>query len=461
MPEKNRFPAVLQPIPILEAGARTGVSTDDPRAGIGIGASGDPMYTLQSGKQHAVAFSVALRGREGGATAELGDDLAGTLRASGGGGDKPHVLAFSCKDYGGDASLDIAPTMRAMGHSGSHANAGGQLAVLPFNTTTQITSPQNGANPQWGDPCFSLAAGNHPPAVCVTGDKTHALTAEGFDASEDGTGRGNPIVAYSEMAVRRLMPVEAERLQGFPTVVKLDGAEMTRDEVIVAALVNGDILVNFETGKVYGTRGSSGVALSVPRELGCRHPSGYMVANISANGSKKQVRLHRVVWIAAFGVPGSHQIVAHKNNKKDDNRLDNLKLLTPQQNSTEAAQDGLYAFDDSLLTKLTYQMRHELWHDYHSGGGSYSVMMEKYGISKSRVGQIVNESGWTFVPYGKRMAADGPRYKQLGNSWAVNCVAWIGKRIDDELRTISAYPVETALGIVWTTDAEIAWMTCP
>lgn len=39
------------------------------------------------------ALSVALRGREGGGTAELGDDLATCLRASTGGGDKPHVLA--------------------------------------------------------------------------------------------------------------------------------------------------------------------------------------------------------------------------------------------------------------------------------------------------------------------------------------------------------------------------------
>lgn len=47
-----------------------------------------------------VAYSVALRGREGGATAELGDDLAGCLRASSGGGDKPHVLAFQSSQSG-------------------------------------------------------------------------------------------------------------------------------------------------------------------------------------------------------------------------------------------------------------------------------------------------------------------------------------------------------------------------
>jgi DNA (cytosine-5)-methyltransferase 1 len=74
----------------------------------------------------------------------------------------------------------------------------------------------------------------------------HTLTANGFDASEDGTGRGTPLVPYSlavagdistgrdvaqtiraangqpgtvadvEMTVRRLTPVECERLQGFP-----------------------------------------------------------------------------------------------------------------------------------------------------------------------------------------------------------------------------------------------------
>ena len=38
-------------------------------------------------------------------------------------------VAFSCKDYGADASEDVAPTLRAMGHDESHPNAGGQLAV--------------------------------------------------------------------------------------------------------------------------------------------------------------------------------------------------------------------------------------------------------------------------------------------------------------------------------------------
>lgn len=43
---------------------------------------------------------------------------------------------------------------------------------------------------------------------------THALTGEGFDASEDGTGRGVPLTVSN--GVRRLTPTECERLQAFP-----------------------------------------------------------------------------------------------------------------------------------------------------------------------------------------------------------------------------------------------------
>ena len=38
--------------------------------------------------------------------------------------------------------------------------------------------------------------------------------------------------------------------------------------------------------------------------------------------------------------------------------------------------------------------------------------------------------GYTNVPHRKKPAADGPRYKALGNSWAVPNVRWIGERID-------------------------------
>ncbi|MGG2019010.1 DNA cytosine methyltransferase [Pseudomonas sp. S8] len=151
------------------------------------------------------------------------------------------VLAFSCKDHGADAG-DIAPTLRAMNHSGSHANAGGQVAVaFPIQNATRGKA-QNGLGiGETADPMYTLDNGSQH-AVCITGDITHTLKADGFDGSEDGTGRGQPIVACREVAqtltsnygkqvdntdsalgpnvvsgsssVRRLIPRECERLQG-------------------------------------------------------------------------------------------------------------------------------------------------------------------------------------------------------------------------------------------------------
>jgi DNA (cytosine-5)-methyltransferase 1 len=43
--------------------------------------------------------------------------------------------------------------------------------------------------------------------------------------------------------------------------------------------------------------------------------------------------------------------------------------------------------------------------------------------------------GYTNIPWrGKPEAPDGPRYKALGNSWAVPNVRWIGARIDNYLK---------------------------
>lgn len=36
-----------------------------------------------------------------------------------------------------------------------------------------------------------------------------------------------------------------------------------------------------------------------------------------------------------------------------------------------------------------------------------------------------------------RLAADGPRYKALGNSWAVPCARWIGERIEAVERMVA------------------------
>lgn len=93
-------------------------------------------------------------------------------------------VAFSCKDHGADAG-ENAPTLRSMGHDGSHANGGGQLAIAFERRMVRTTG---------GQPQEELA---------------HCLR------SDTNTGDGAPCVA-TPAAVRRLTPRECERLQGFP-----------------------------------------------------------------------------------------------------------------------------------------------------------------------------------------------------------------------------------------------------
>lgn len=92
------------------------------------------------------------------------------------------MVAHSLRHYGADSG-DTAPTLRAMGHNGSHANAGGQVAVaFAQNTRNEVVEI---------DVALSLKAGGGKPG-------------QGYPAGRQG------------WAVRRLTPVECERLQGFP-----------------------------------------------------------------------------------------------------------------------------------------------------------------------------------------------------------------------------------------------------
>lgn len=132
---------------------------------------------------------------------------------------------------------------------------------IPFDTT-QITSPANYSKPQAGDPCHPLAAGAHAPAIAqpvavgtdtyngaITGDVAATLGTQSGDGVSSGpsvmqpvavalrgreggataelgdevqnclrasSGGGDKPHVLTAMQVRRLTPVECERLQGFP-----------------------------------------------------------------------------------------------------------------------------------------------------------------------------------------------------------------------------------------------------
>ena len=208
------YPCVA--IPILEAGARTGKSTTDVRAGSGIGTNGDPMFTLQRGKQHAVAIRTAQTSSNGCGIDESG--VCYTLDQAQGQAVLAPVTAFGAKGSGADAQEDLSPTLRAAGHDKSHAN-GGSMPAVAFNWNAQVDQMNF-------DP-------NTTPAL--TRSQEAAIGPVAFQTRIARNGRGQPdeIVpalngsdagatsdmrpcVLHKMAVRRLTPEECEALQGFP-----------------------------------------------------------------------------------------------------------------------------------------------------------------------------------------------------------------------------------------------------
>jgi DNA (cytosine-5)-methyltransferase 1 len=76
--------------------------------------------------------------------------------------------------------------------------------------------------------------------------------------------------------------------------------------------------------------------------------------------------------------------------------------------------------------------------------GSGQSMLECGNVGVRRLTPIECErlqgfpDNYTLVPYRNKPAADGPRYKALGNAMAVPCMTFIGKRIDRQINAKAA-----------------------
>ncbi|MGR9579974.1 DNA cytosine methyltransferase [Pandoraea sputorum] len=99
-----------------------------------------------------------------------------------------------------------------------------EVQAIAFDTT-QITSPENGSNPQAGGPCHPLSASAHPPAIafdCKASGRNGfavgdiAATQRSMGHANSHTNSGGHQAVMVGTAVRRLTPRECERLQGFP-----------------------------------------------------------------------------------------------------------------------------------------------------------------------------------------------------------------------------------------------------
>ncbi|MDT1061181.1 DNA cytosine methyltransferase [Paracoccus sp. CPCC 101403] len=191
----------------------------------------------------------------------------------------------------------------------------------------------------------------------------HTLRGDGFDASEDGTGRGTPIVpvAIQESASRE-NPNAGPGGAGF----KQDGSSYTLEAQAVPQAVAFDCK---GTQVQFADDGS--------------HPT---LRSMGHNNSHQNGGGHAAV---AFDLA---QITSAVN-----------RSIPQPVSPTMAKASNLHAFTPWAVRRLT-------------------------PIECERLQGFPDD--FTNIPWrNKPTAPDGPRYKSLGNSWAVNCAEWIGERI--------------------------------
>lgn len=220
----------------------------------------------------------------------------------------------------------------------------------------------------------------------------HALRGEGFDASEDGTGRGTPLV-----------PVPAEVAGTLKACAKSGGWSNSVDHAAAGMMVPYTIAFS---SKDHGADASVGVSPTL-RAMGHgeSHPNaGGQVAIAFNSREDPEVTFDRSGPLGSSSPQA--QAVAIQAGALREN--------------PSSGPDGVGVQEGIAYT---IEARAEV-----------QAVQTEWAVRRLTPTECERLQGFpdnfTAVPHRGKPAADGPRYKALGNSMAVNVMRWIGYRID-------------------------------
>jgi DNA (cytosine-5)-methyltransferase 1 len=150
----------------------------------------------------------------------------------------------------------------------------------------------------------------------------------------------------------------------------------------------------------------------------------------------------------------SETFVAHpilgKENSSHDHTMDTYVSHALRADGFDASEDGTgrgtplvpTAFDCKAGGKTGFAIGDvpgSIRGDGHGGGHAAVALSMREEPHKWAVRRLTPEEcealqaiprGYTLIPWRGKLAPDGPRYKALGNSFAVNVIRWIGHRIE-------------------------------
>jgi DNA (cytosine-5)-methyltransferase 1 len=172
---------LVQPIPIHDQATRhagkNGEKTMGKGNGLGIGQPGEPMNTLTKGDRHAVGQPIAFSGQM--SNPQIDINMTQTLQAK-----NPMAVCLGGQHPNSGIGIEQSPTLtNAMGAGGGHVPI---TNAMPF--------------------AFGFDAYNQT----IQGQVNQPLRVSSAPGQVDAVGG-----VVQGMAVRRLTPIECERLQGF------------------------------------------------------------------------------------------------------------------------------------------------------------------------------------------------------------------------------------------------------
>jgi site-specific DNA-cytosine methylase len=414
----------------------------------GFGEGADPaqiLFERKSGGRHSpprretrkdIAPTIAARTRGGGGLGTDFDCDGGLIAST---GDVAHCLnaggmgridyetetlvaqgpiCFSAKDHGGDAQVDLSPTLRAGGFDGSHANAGVMPAIAFDARQSDVI--------QYGNMTGPLDTDGHTMAVAIQAGALRENPASGPDGVGVQADLAYTIEARAEVqAVAFAENSRAELREKNASTSKAHSCQtlqLLRHEIGAEAFAEWGlgILDSFQPSKilrseVYGARlrcppreDRSGLddRPSARQEDGASWP----MSEVRGDGRKRRASRRWQLPEQLSIELGTH-----------------LSQLSQQGASAEGfllslwqAGEGIGLLREAL--SALQKVRRSSPDEGQSAHANWAVR-RLTPVECSRLMGFPDD--YLDLPN----AADGPKYKALGNSFAVPVVAWLGKRI--------------------------------
>lgn len=240
----------------------------------------------------------------------------------------------------------------------------------------------------------------------------HSLRGEGFDASEDGTGRGTPLV-----------PVAF--------------AQNTRDEV---RMVGGDGQVVGALAAEPGMKQTSYVAFTA-KDYGADALEDCS-PTLRAGGFADSHQNGGVMPAVAYAIQERAVSENLENGPQGKGFQEGVAYTLEARNKVQATAFALRGRAGGAMPEVEGDQVGAL---RAASGGSSRSYVASSAVRRLTPRECERLQGfpdnWTMIPWRKKPAEqcpDGPRYKALGNSMAVPVMAFIGQRIQQVENLISA-----------------------